>query len=47
MSPQRDRIRYAISDAAPGEYRVVLSVGGQELESSVTVLQDEWWEGRR
>lgn len=42
-----DRLRYAISDAAPGSYRVVLSAGGREYESAVTILQDEWWEERR
>jgi len=42
-----DRIRYAISDAAPGTYRVVLAVNGRDYESSVTILQDEWWEERR
>lgn len=42
-----NRIRYAISDAAPGTYRVVLSVNGRDYESSITILQDEWWEERR
>jgi photosystem II stability/assembly factor-like uncharacterized protein len=44
---EEDRIRYAISDAAPGVYRVVLSAGGTTLESTVTVLRDEWWRERR
>jgi photosystem II stability/assembly factor-like uncharacterized protein len=42
-----DRIRYAFSDAAPGEYRVVLTVDGRSFERHVEVLQDDWWEGRR
>ena len=42
-----ERARYAISDAPPGDYRVVLSVNGQEHERSVTVLKDEWWADRR
>ena len=45
-SPE-DRIRFAFSSAPPGEYRVVLSVDGRELESSVRVLRDEWWRERR
>ncbi|KPJ83105.1 MAG: glycosyl hydrolase [Gemmatimonas sp. SG8_23] len=42
-----DRARYAISDAAPGEYRVVLSVDGETRERMVRVLRDEWWQERR
>jgi photosystem II stability/assembly factor-like uncharacterized protein len=42
-----DRIRYAYSEAGPGDYRVVLSVNGQEMEQSVTILRDEWWADRR
>jgi len=45
-SPE-ERARYAISDAPPGEYRVVLSVNGRQLERSVTLLKDEWWQERR
>jgi photosystem II stability/assembly factor-like uncharacterized protein len=34
--------------AAPiGEYRVVMSVGGQQLERRVSILKDEWWMERR
>jgi photosystem II stability/assembly factor-like uncharacterized protein len=42
-----DRIRYAFSDAAAGDYRVVLSVNGQEFERTITVVKDEWWSDRR
>jgi len=42
-----DRIRFAFSEAAPGDYRVVLSVNGQEHEQTVTILRDEWWADRR
>ena len=42
-----DTTRFAISDAAPGTYRVVLSVNGMEIEQSVTILKDEWWQERR
>jgi photosystem II stability/assembly factor-like uncharacterized protein len=42
-----DRIRYAVSEALPGEYRVVLSAGGRELEQTLTLLRDEWWMERR
>lgn len=42
-----ERLRYAISDAAPGTYRVVLSAGGRDYESEITILRDEWWEDRR
>jgi photosystem II stability/assembly factor-like uncharacterized protein len=41
-----DRIRYAFSDAPPGDYRVVLSVDGREYERTVTVVRDEWWRER-
>ncbi len=42
-----DRLRFAISDAPPGEYRVVLTVDGRDYESSVEVVKDEWWMERR
>jgi len=42
-----ERGRYAISDAAPGTYRVVLSVNGTEHERMIEVLRDEWWNERR
>ena len=42
-----ERGRYAISDAAPGTYRVVLSVNGTEHERMIEVLRDEWWSERR
>ncbi len=42
-----DNIRYATTPAPPGEYRVVLTVGGQTMERGVTVLKDEWWQERR
>jgi len=42
-----ERRRFAISDAPPGTYRVVLSVDGQEYTRSVTILRDDWWEERR
>ena len=42
-----DTTRFDISDAAPGTYRVVLSVNGREMEQEVTILKDEWWQERR
>ena len=45
-SPE-DRLRYEVSNAPIGEYRVVLSVDGQEMERRVSILRDEWWEERR
>ncbi len=44
---REERIRYEMSDAPPGTYRVVLSVDGRTFEETVTILKDEWWEGRR
>ena len=41
------RIRYAFSEAPAGDYRVVMSVDGRELEQTVTILRDEWWRDRR
>jgi photosystem II stability/assembly factor-like uncharacterized protein len=42
-----ERMQFVISDAVPGEYRVVLSANGMDYESTVTVLKDEWWAERR
>lgn len=42
-----ERMQYAISDATPGEYRVVLTVNGRSFERTVEILRDEWWEDRR
>jgi len=42
-----DTTRFAISEAAPGTYRVVLMVNDMELEEEVTVLKDDWWQERR
>ncbi|MDX1579560.1 MAG: hypothetical protein R3266_13835, partial [Gemmatimonadota bacterium] len=44
---REERIRYEMSDAPPGEYRVVLVVGGAEHARTLTVMKDEWWEERR
>ncbi|NNF11874.1 MAG: hypothetical protein HKN72_01545 [Gemmatimonadetes bacterium] len=44
---REERIRYEMSDAPPGDYRVVLTVDGQSFEETLTVLKDEWWEERR
>lgn len=42
-----DTTRFAISEAAPGTYRVVLMVNDMEFEEEVTVLKDDWWQERR
>lgn len=42
-----ERMRYAISDAPPGTYRVVLTANGRSYESVIEVLKDEWWDERR
>ncbi|MDX1493469.1 MAG: hypothetical protein R3253_05395, partial [Longimicrobiales bacterium] len=44
---REERIRYEMSDAPPGVYRVVLSVDGRTFQESLTILKDEWWEERR
>jgi photosystem II stability/assembly factor-like uncharacterized protein len=44
---REDRIRFAISDATPGSYRVVVTVNGTEHEATFDVLPDEWWQERR
>jgi photosystem II stability/assembly factor-like uncharacterized protein len=41
-----DRLKYEISDAPPGEYRVVMTVDGHEIERRVTIIRDQWG-GRR
>ena len=40
-------MQFAISEAVPGDYRIVLSVNGMDYESVVTILKDEWWADRR
>jgi len=44
--PPRDNVRYAYSSAPNGDYRVVMSVGGQEIARTVSILKDEWWRAR-
>jgi len=44
--PPRDNVRYAYSSAPDGDYRVVMSVGGQEIARTVSILRDEWWRER-
>jgi photosystem II stability/assembly factor-like uncharacterized protein len=44
--PPRDNVRYAYSSAPDGDYRVVMSVGGQEIARTVSILKDEWWRAR-
>ena len=44
---REERIRYEMSEAPPGDYRVVLSVDGRRFERTLRVLKDEWWEERR
>jgi len=44
---REERIRYEMSDAPPGDYRVVLTVDGQRFEETLTLMKDEWWEERR
>ncbi len=44
---REERIRYEMSAAPPGDYRVVLSVDGRTWERTLTLLKDEWWEDRR
>jgi photosystem II stability/assembly factor-like uncharacterized protein len=42
-----ETLRYEFSDAPAGEYRVVLSVNGQQMERTAAILRDEWWMERR
>ncbi|MEX0893247.1 MAG: hypothetical protein WEB88_13860 [Gemmatimonadota bacterium] len=43
-----EQIRYAMSAAPLGSYRVVMSVAGQPVaERQVSILKDEWWMHRR
>jgi len=42
-----DRTRFEVSDAKPGTYRVVLTVDGEAMERTVTILKDEWATSRR
>ena len=42
-----ERMRYAITEAPPGEYRVVLSIDGRDYEQTVEIVKDEWWADRR
>ncbi|NNK65042.1 MAG: hypothetical protein HKO98_17700 [Gemmatimonadetes bacterium] len=43
-----DQVRYVSEPAPVGDYRVVMSVGGQPvMEHEVSILRDEWWRDRR
>jgi photosystem II stability/assembly factor-like uncharacterized protein len=42
-----DRLRFEFSQAPVGEYRVVMTVGTQTFEHTVSILKDEWWQERR
>ena len=42
-----DRTRFEVKDAPAGEYRVVLTVDGQEMDSTVRIIKDEWTAERR
>jgi hypothetical protein len=42
-----DPIRFATSPAPVGEYRVVMTAGGQTAERMVSILSDDWWQMRR
>ncbi|MGY8800154.1 MAG: VPS10 domain-containing protein [Longimicrobiales bacterium] len=42
-----DRTRFEVNEAPAGEYRVVLTVDGQEMDSTVRILKDEWAAERR
>jgi len=44
---REERIRYDISEAPPGRYRIVLTVDGRERSRLLDVLQDDWWRERR
>jgi hypothetical protein len=42
------RFGRARAQPAPiGEYTVVMSVNGQEMSRTVSILKDEWWLTRR
>ena len=42
-----DRTRFEVNEAPAGVYRVVLTVDGQEMDSTVRILKDEWAAERR
>jgi hypothetical protein len=42
-----DELRYTSAPAAIGEYTIVMSVNGMEMKRHASILQDEWWMGRR
>ncbi len=42
-----DRVRFAVSPAPPGEYRVVLNVDGETVERNARIIKDEWRSMRR
>lgn len=46
ISPE-DALRFEFSQAPVGEYRIVLTVNGQEYEQDVKLMRDEWFENRR
>ncbi len=42
-----DQIRYESAEAPVGDYRIVLSVNGREIEREVSIVRDVWWRDRR
>ncbi len=42
-----EEIRYTNTPAPIGEYTIVMSVNGVEMERKASILKDEWWMDRR
>ena len=46
--PDEDQLRWETSQAPLGDYRVVLTVDGEEVAAhGASILRDEWWMMRR
>ncbi|MEQ9568752.1 MAG: hypothetical protein RLN75_01065, partial [Longimicrobiales bacterium] len=46
-TPPEDQIRWVSEDAPVGDYRVVMTVDGREIEREVAIVRDVWWRDRR
>ena len=47
-TPPEDQLRFVSEPASPGDYRVVMSIDGEErMAHQVSILRDLWWRDRR
>ena len=48
QTPREDQVRFVSEPAPIGDYRIVMTVGGETVyEQQVSILRDLWWDERR